>query len=80
MEGLEAGTVLRNQQVAGSIPAGGSSNPFFPLYLLPIRRFAKIALLASVPIFVPTPPRQEGRSRDRLKPQPPICHFCSSQF
>ena len=25
MEALEAGTVLRNQQVAGSIPAGGSS-------------------------------------------------------
>ncbi len=25
MDELEAGTVLRNQQVAGSIPAGGSS-------------------------------------------------------
>ncbi len=46
---------IRNQQVAGSIPAGGSRNPSAVKQLQHSTDFQELQFLPSVPIFVPIP-------------------------
>jgi hypothetical protein len=48
-------SIIRNQQVAGSIPAGGSSISLPSLHLRRFQKFLKSLTLRTVPIFVPTP-------------------------
>ena len=55
--------LIRNQQVAGSIPAGGSSNSFLSMPLRRFQKFSKSPTLPTVPIFVPTPPPGFGLRR-----------------